>query len=114
MRIAAATLLGLLAADAAQAAPFCLQIMGAPPQCLYQDVAACRNDARRQNAVCGVNPREIAPPPGGRFCSVSNGPVVQCLFPDRRSCDVAAARGGAICIDAGEDNARPDPDRIPR
>ncbi|WP_119422671.1 hypothetical protein [Desertibaculum subflavum] len=99
----------------AAAAPFCLQATGVPPQCLFYDVAACRRQALRMNAVCGLNPKELMPPATGqRFCQVENGPVIQCLYPDRRSCDAATARRGGICIDAGDAASRPDPDLIPR
>ena len=100
---------------AAEAAPFCLQATGVPPQCLFYDVAACRKQAQRMNAVCGLNPKEMIPPPAGqRFCQVDNGPVIQCMFVDRRSCDASSARTGGICIDAGDASSRPDPDLIPR
>lgn len=115
--IAALAALPLLMASPrpVSAAPFCLQISGVPPQCMFYDVAACRRQAERMNAVCALNPDELMPPPGGqRFCQVSNGPVIQCLFPDRRSCDAATARSGGICIDGGDATARPDPDLIPR
>jgi len=114
MRQAASIVLACFSVGQAAAAPFCLQIAGIPPQCIYVDTAACRHEARRQNGVCGLNPREILPPAGPRFCAVSNGPAVQCLYADRRSCDSAAMQSKGICIDAGADNARPDPDRIPR
>ncbi len=109
-----ALLATLVVPHAALAAPFCVEIAGVPPQCLYTDAAICRSDAQRQKGVCGVNLKEISPPPGQRFCSVSNGPAIECLFADRRSCDTAATGRKGVCIDAGPDNARPDPDRIPR
>jgi hypothetical protein len=107
-------LLALPAAPAA-AAPFCLQATGMPPQCLFHDVAECRRQAARVNAVCGLNPKELLPPTTGqRFCQVSNGPVIQCMYADRRSCDASAARNNSICIDGGDASSRPDPDLIPR
>jgi hypothetical protein len=102
-------------ANPVSAAPFCLQATGVPPQCLFFDVAACRKQAQRMNAVCGLNPKELMPTTvGQRFCQVNNGPVIQCMFADRRACDAATARTGGICIDAGDASSRPDPDLIPR
>ena len=112
--LAACALLAL-PAKPASAAPFCVQATGVPAQCLFHDVAACRKQAQRMNAVCGLNPKELMPPKAGqRFCQVDNGPLIQCMFADRRSCDAATARSGGICIDGGDASSRPDPDLIPR
>jgi hypothetical protein len=102
-------------APTAEAAPFCLQIAGVAPQCVFHDVSSCTRQALRMNAVCGINPKELmAPTVGQRFCQVENGPVFQCLYADRRSCEAVTARTGGICIDAGDALSRPDPDLIPR
>jgi hypothetical protein len=112
MRLAVALL--LLSSAAVEAAPYCVQGAGLPPQCLYYDVMACRTEAQHSNAICALNPNEVQPPRGQRFCAVWNGPVVQCLYADRRTCDAAAAQGKGICIDAGDPTSRPDPDLVPR
>jgi hypothetical protein len=92
--------LGLIAP--AQAAPYCLQVVGIPSQCLYADVVQCRRDAERQHGTCGLNAREVPLPkvPGARFCLVMNGPVLQCSYVDRRTCDAEASRRSAICADS--------------
>jgi hypothetical protein len=88
---------------------------GQPPQCLFFDATRCRAEAQRLNALCGINGNEVLPPRGGqRFCLVRNGPNLDCSYTDRRSCDFAATPTQGFCIDAGDANARPDPDLIPR
>ncbi|HUA55666.1 MAG TPA: hypothetical protein VMB81_26005 [Candidatus Sulfotelmatobacter sp.] len=84
------------------AAPYCLEAVGLPLQCVYADVQVCRRDAlRTTSSVCTVNANEVKLPkmPAGRFCLVVNGPVVQCEYADRRTCDAEAARRSGICSD---------------
>jgi hypothetical protein len=114
--VAAGALFGALALapGAANAAPFCVQTVGASLGCLYADVAQCRAEARHLNGTCALNLAEVTPPAGERFCLVRNGPVIECLYPDRRSCETAATANRAICVDANPGGRRPDPDLIPR
>jgi len=98
----AVALVACLAGTApAQAAPYCLQIVGVPPQCMFGDVVQCHRESLRANGRCTVNPREVQLPkaPVGRFCLVQNGPIVECGYADRRTCDEEADRRLAICAD---------------
>jgi len=97
-----AVIVQLAAIAPARAAPYCLQTVGIPPQCMFGDVGQCRKEALRVNGVCNVNPREVEFPktPAGRFCLVQNGPILECRYVDRRTCDVESARRSAICVDS--------------
>jgi hypothetical protein len=99
---ALAALATLAWSASAQAAPYCIQSVGLPPQCLFGDVSQCRREALRVNGVCGLNPKEVLLPktPAGRFCLVHNGPIVECIYVDRRTCDTESARRSAICVDS--------------
>ena len=92
----------LAAGSSAQAAPYCVQTVGLPAQCMFGDVSQCRAEALRVNGVCGVNAREVTLPkrPAGRFCLVQNGPIIYCAYVDRRTCDTESARRSAICVDS--------------
>ncbi len=46
----------------AMAAPFCLEITGTAPQCMYADGNECQADANRQNGACVPNPANWTPP----------------------------------------------------
>ena len=50
-------LFGMLASQAAVAAPFCIQSQVLPPQCIYNDAQQCDVAARQQNEM-------VAHPPG--------------------------------------------------
>jgi hypothetical protein len=83
------------------AMPFCLQIYGQPPQCIYVDSRECYRAALRQQANCTYNPAEISLPSSAteRFCMVFTGPIFDCTFSDRRSCDAQVVSRGGICVD---------------
>jgi hypothetical protein len=83
------------------AAPFCLQIYGQPPQCIFVDSRECYRAAIRQQANCTYNPAEVSLPKSApqRFCMVFTGPIFDCAFTDRRSCGAQAPSRGGICID---------------
>jgi hypothetical protein len=95
---------------AGDAATFCLQIRGIPPQCEYADAAQCRKRANELQAVCVVNTAEITLPEGiGRFCVVDSSRTAQCLYNDRTSCETEATRANAVCIDNSPIGTQPDP-----
>ncbi len=63
----------------AMAAPFCLTITGAAPQCVYVDGNQCQADAFRQNGACEPNSAEVKAPPAESvntawFC-LSDSPI---------------------------------------
>lgn len=97
-----AVTLGLSAITcSAMAAPYCLQIFGVSPQCIYGDVRACSREAARQHGNCTFNPGEIKAPASAaaRFCMVFDGPGFDCSYVDRRTCDAQAPARGGICVD---------------
>ena len=62
LRIATAAFFSLASSAAALAAPFCLVIPTATPQCMYVDGATCAAEAARQSGSCQVNPAEVRIP----------------------------------------------------
>lgn len=109
---------GLALASPAGAAPFCADITGIPPQCIYEDVLQCQQYAQRQGGQCSANRNELKLEGlVGQFCLVSPSRASQCVFPDRATCYQAAARSGGACVPAtpGPDNsAEIDPFRVRR
>ena len=83
------------------AAPYCLQIYGQPPVCIFADTRTCYKEAIRQKANCTTNPAEVIAPAFAptRFCLVMTGPIFECAYNDRRTCDAQAAARGGICVD---------------
>lgn len=95
-------LLTLAAPAAVQAAPFCVQTMAVPPQCMYVDANSCRQRAAQMGGECTVNPAEtrIVSAGLGQYCTVTSDGASSCVYPDLGSCSAAAARLGAACIRA--------------
>lgn len=106
---------GLVMSGAALAAPFCLQNQGMTPQCIYYDPAICQRDAQKQNAECGVNPRESKPMNGsGQYCLVMSGGISFCEYQDYDSCQAEARRRNAACTGAPTRNPSRPPDPYSR
>ncbi len=93
----------LLLAAPAVAAPFCVEVQGLPPQCIYVDGAECQQRANQLGGICGANAKEVKTPPGpGSFCLAAGGRVVACNYADRQTCFEDAARQHTACIEATE------------
>lgn len=100
VRLAIACAIGL-AAPAAQASPYCLDLEGVPLQCLYVDPGQCAQEAARLGGRCNVNPAELKTPPGpGQFCVVEAVGAIACIYADRASCEDDSTRRGTACIPA--------------
>jgi hypothetical protein len=99
--LAIATILLCGSWGSGRAAPFCLQIYGQLPQCIYVDSRECYRSAIRQHGNCTYNPAEVSLPKFAtqRFCMVFTGPIFDCAFSDRRSCEVQVVSRGGICVD---------------
>ncbi len=92
--------LALLLAHSAQAATFCVGGAGYPPQCLYDDIALCRQAASPPSTSCIINPEvTLSYIGGGRYCTVGSERVAQCLYVDRALCNSEATRRGVVCFD---------------
>jgi hypothetical protein len=88
-----------MAIQPAAAAPFCLTSQVVPPQCIYFDASNCEREARRQNAVCSANPRELKLTTGiGQYCVVTTSQISTCTYADRQSCATDAARQQGTCV----------------
>jgi hypothetical protein len=117
MRILLLAAVGLAAVPGANAAPFCVQSEGVPPQCLYFDAASCDAHARQMHGSCTANSSELHVSPGpGHFCLITSGPVSSCMYFDGASCDVEAKRQHGVCIEqpARSESPPPDPYRLIR
>jgi hypothetical protein len=98
-----AALAGIAIWSPAMAAPFCVQVTGVPPQCLYVDPTQCQQQANHAGGQCGVNPAEIkAPVSVFPYCLVSSGNVMTCVYPDRATCNTDATRQGGACLASTE------------
>lgn len=110
----AAAAVALFAAPA-MAAPYCVNIQGITPQCLYFDAHQCRTQAQRSGGSCAINPTEVTLPSGGTYPYCVTGPgYTSCKFVDRGSCEAEAGRQRASCVEsfsAGAASAPPDPYR---
>jgi hypothetical protein len=85
----------------AAAAPFCTQVTGIAPECMYADAAECRNRAAQLKGRCVVNPVDYHIVTGNaRYCLVSGDRAALCMYEDYQSCDHDAGRTGqAACLD---------------
>lgn len=96
---ACALLLGMGLPPVAEAAPFCMQLGGIPPQCLYADPSSCQREASRNGGRCAVNPAEFKAPVNALpYCLVESGGSASCVFSDYSSCQREVARRGGACI----------------
>jgi hypothetical protein len=101
----------LIGSSAALAAPFCLQTLTVPPQCMYYDANLCRNDAAKQGGWCSPNPGSTLTGTGsGQYCVVTSQGASTCAFLDRVTCDSEAARQHGVCYhDEARATGAPDP-----
>jgi hypothetical protein len=79
---------------------FCVVGIAIPPQCYYDDVAACIGASAPPNTFCSVNPASSLMYYGtSRFCTVQSDRLAQCMFSDFVQCNSVASQSGTICID---------------
>jgi hypothetical protein len=88
LRIVSVAALCLASPIGAIAAPFCMVIPNAAPQCMYYDGAQCAHDAARQNGSCDVNPAEVkvAASRIGDYCLVMPSGYSVCGYSDGTVC----------------------------
>lgn len=101
----------LIGSSAALAAPFCLQTLTVPPQCMSYDANLCRNDAAKQGGWCSPNPGStLAGTGSGQDRVVTSQGASTCAFLDRVTCDFEAARQHGVCYhDEARATGAPDP-----
>lgn len=97
----------------AQAAPFCMSLLGAGPQCIYYDAGQCQRDSAKQGATCITNPEgrvASAATGSGQYClSLSSGANL-CTYYNYESCNADAAKqNGACWFDASKATGVPNP-----
>jgi hypothetical protein len=85
----------------ANAAPFCTQVTGITPECMYVDATECRARAAQLKGRCVVNPADYHIVTGNaRYCLVTSDRVSLCTYEDYQSCDHDAGQTGqAACLD---------------
>jgi len=83
----------------AMAAPFCLEITGAAPQCMYADGNECQADAVRQNGACVPNPTNWTPPVSrvGEYCMILPIGLTHCGYADGIACSQDALKQHGVC-----------------
>ena len=83
------------------AAPFCTQITGIAPECIYYDADQCRRRANELKAICLANPAEFHLVTGNeRYCLVGGDRAALCIYADRQTCEAEAVHAGqALCLD---------------
>jgi len=99
IKIVAAAAMVLASPIAAIAAPFCLVIPNAAPECMYYDGADCARDANRQNGACDVNPNEVrvAASQIGQYCVIVPGGYSTCGYADGNECARDALKQKGVC-----------------
>lgn len=103
-KIVFASVILLSAPVSAMAAPFCLAMPSATPQCIYYDGTACSREANRQNGECQINPTEVKLPTSrvGDYCLVMPDGRASCGYADPNQCARdALAQKGACSRSAG-------------
>jgi hypothetical protein len=83
----------------AMAAPFCLAITGAAPQCIYVDGNECQAQATRQNGACVPNPDNWTAPTSkiGEFCMILPIGLTHCGYADGIACAQDALKQHGVC-----------------
>lgn len=107
-----------MTAAPALASPYCVEVTGIPPQCLYVDPAQCQGEADRLGGRCTANADELKLPVNqSPFCIAESGSVVTCGYPDLATCRSEAVRHRGACIAAPPPpalHAAPDPFAVKR
>lgn len=93
---------------AALAAPFCVAVVGLPPQCNYVDPSVCQRDAAHQGGTCTVNAAEVSLPSSPlkrNYCVVGIGGFTRCGYANYDDCYQAAIRQNGACTRAATSEA---------
>ncbi len=98
-KLAAVAILFASTSVSAMAAPFCLQITGAAPMCMYADGNQCQQDATRQNGACIPNPAEMKVPASriGEYCMMLPIGFTHCGYADGNTCALDARAQRGVC-----------------
>jgi hypothetical protein len=109
--VGAITFWCLIAPTTAEAAPFCMSVLGMQPQCIYQDADNCRRDSLRQGGTCVPNPDETRLGYGsGQYCMMTAQGASVCAYLEFASCDLDARRQHGTCyFDAQRATGAPNP-----
>ena len=101
----------LIGPSGALAAPFCLQNLALPLQCMFYDAHQCETEAIKQGGWCSPNPEETRAGTGsGQYCMITSQGVSLCNFLDRQSCNLEATRQHGVCYhDEARVTGAPDP-----
>ena len=104
--------LGLMAAPLpVLGAPYCVETMALPPQCLYFDPALCNARANQLGGRCSANTGEVRLVPNiGHYCLMTQGGVSQCIYPDLAVCNAEAQHQSGVCVYAPDRPESPGPD----
>ena len=91
----------------AMAAPFCLEITGTAPQCMYADGNECRPTRIRQNGACVPNPASWAAPTSriGEYCMILPIGLTHCGYADGIACSQDALKQHGVCAKSAGDSA---------
>jgi hypothetical protein len=98
-QLAVAALILMSTSLSAMAAPFCLDIPGGTPQCMYVDGNECQRDAVRQNGSCVPNPAVNSVPTSriGEFCMILPIGFTHCGYSDGTACAQDALKQHGVC-----------------
>ena len=89
------------AARPAQAAPFCVDVIGVPPSCIFYDASECDTRASQLGGRCMANPVEFPRLSGsGRYCLIESSRAALCVYADEASCASDAHQKHGACIDS--------------
>ena len=101
----------LLWSGASLAAPYCLNVLGVPPQCIYVDPSLCQRDAGKQGGTCDpqAGPGFMAIG-SGRYCLSTTPGVATCGYYNYEACNDEARRlKGACYFDPSKASGAPNP-----
>jgi len=87
---------------AAMAAPFCMNLLGGAPQCIYYDAGECQKDSAKQGATCLPKPEsgrtQSAGSGSGQYCLALSSGATICSYYDFASCNRDAAKQNGACF----------------
>lgn len=98
-KLAVAAILLASTTLSAVAAPFCLEVPGGTPQCIYVDGNECQTEANRQNGACQPNPTETSVPTSriGEYCLLLPAGFTHCGYADGIACARDATQQHGVC-----------------
>jgi hypothetical protein len=111
-KLAVAAIILVSTSLSAVAAPYCLTIPGATPQCMYVDGNQCQADAVRQNGACEVNSAEARMPASrmGEYCMMLPIGYTHCGYADGIACAKDALQQHGVCAKSAGTGAPQVPD----